>query len=94
MQVETPIIAIDIVNLERNTSVLPDEMLCQRLGLIPLTSTIAKDMEYVMVLPLVPCDSTPSTLCSTPGTLCSTPDTLCGTPNTLCGTPSTLWSST
>eukprot|EP00670_Eutreptiella_braarudii_P027515 CAMPEP_0174375306 /NCGR_PEP_ID=MMETSP0811_2-20130205/114092_1 /TAXON_ID=73025 ORGANISM="Eutreptiella gymnastica-like, Strain CCMP1594" /NCGR_SAMPLE_ID=MMETSP0811_2 /ASSEMBLY_ACC=CAM_ASM_000667 /LENGTH=294 /DNA_ID=CAMNT_0015525389 /DNA_START=116 /DNA_END=1000 /DNA_ORIENTATION=+ len=51
MQVEVPILAIDLVNLEKNSSVLPDEMLCQRLGLIPLTSTVAKEMNNVMDCP-------------------------------------------
>eukprot|EP00667_Euglena_gracilis_P015254 EG_transcript_15850 len=51
MQAEVPILAVDIVNLERNVSVLPDEMLVQRLGLIPLTSSVAKDMEYVRNCP-------------------------------------------
>lgn len=51
MQAEVPILAIDMVNLERNLSVLPDEMLVHRLGLIPLTSSVAKDMEYVRNCP-------------------------------------------
>ena len=36
MIAEIPTVAIEKVNLYQNTSLLPDEMLCHRLGLVPL----------------------------------------------------------
>lgn len=42
---EIPTIAIDVVNLYQNTSVIPDEVLCHRLGLIPILAN-ANDFEY------------------------------------------------
>ncbi|KAI5282749.1 45 kDa subunit of RNA polymerase II [Ascosphaera acerosa] len=47
MLAEVPTVAIEIVKIRKNTSVIPDEMLAHRLGLVPLNSKHCDtDMEY------------------------------------------------
>ncbi|TQS35676.1 hypothetical protein Golomagni_03897 [Golovinomyces magnicellulatus] len=43
---EVPTMAIDLIEVEANTSVLPDEYLCHRIGLIPLISKNVDDVIY------------------------------------------------
>ncbi|KAI0998644.1 DNA-directed RNA polymerase II subunit [Podosphaera aphanis] len=43
---EVPTLAIDLVDVEANTSVLPDELLSHRIGLIPLVSKNVDDVIY------------------------------------------------
>ncbi|KAF7718229.1 Uncharacterized protein PECH_002042 [Penicillium ucsense] len=44
---EVPTVALDLIEIENNTSVIPDEMLAHRLGLIPLNAkNCDSDLEY------------------------------------------------
>jgi len=47
MLAEIPTVAVDLVEIEKNTSVLPDEFIAHRLGLIPLYAQRVEDMKYV-----------------------------------------------
>lgn len=46
MLAEIPTLAIDVVEVLDNTSVLADEFICHRLGLIPLNCTNVDDLSY------------------------------------------------
>jgi DNA-directed RNA polymerase II subunit RPB3 len=44
---EVPTVALDLIEIENNTSVIPDEMLAHRLGLVPLNAkNCEQDLEY------------------------------------------------
>jgi DNA-directed RNA polymerase II subunit RPB3 len=63
---EVPTLAIDSVTIVHNSSVLPDEMIAHRLGLVPLLSTSARDMNFLRDCP---CNAQGCHLCSVEGSL-------------------------
>ncbi|RNF25977.1 putative DNA-directed RNA polymerase II subunit 3 [Trypanosoma conorhini] len=46
MLAEVPVLGVESVTIIQNTSVLPDEMIAHRIGLVPLYSMKARRMEY------------------------------------------------
>jgi len=46
MIAEVPTLATHLVSISENTSVLHDEFLCQRIGLIPFVSDMVDDFKY------------------------------------------------
>jgi DNA-directed RNA polymerase alpha subunit len=46
---EVPTLAVELVEMEGNTSCLVDEMIAHRLGLVPLPSIRARQMKYSRV---------------------------------------------
>lgn len=59
---EIPSVAIDCVEIRKNTSILPDELLAQRLGLIPLTSSAAGQLPFSKGCDCI-CPDLPPQLC-------------------------------
>jgi DNA-directed RNA polymerase II subunit RPB3 len=57
IQAEVPTIAIDLVEIEKNTSVLADEFIAHRLGLIPLDCKGVAELNYVTLTLNARCQS-------------------------------------
>lgn len=53
---EVPTLAVDSVTISQNTSVLPDEMVAHRLGLLPMASMKAREMHFLRDCPTNGCD--------------------------------------